>query len=175
MVFQKASPNEFDRIRAFYWALIDAMAADNDKIGWKKGIYPTDEFLRDSLERGTLYTLTHQQQLAACVIVNSDTNEGYAGVPWRVDCADSEVLIPHALAVSPALQGQGIGRAVVAQVQDLVRRAGKRAVRLDILGTNTAAERLYTGMGFQFVQAKPMFYEDTGWTEYKLSEWPCEP
>ena len=175
MVFQKASPNEFDRIRAFYWALIDAMAADNDKIGWKKGIYPTDEFLQDSLAKGTLYTLTHQQQLAACVIVNSDTNEGYAGVPWRVDCADSEVLIPHALAVSPALQGQGIGRAVVAQVQDLARRAGKRAVRLDILGTNTAAERLYTGMGFQFVQAKPMFYEDTGWTEYKLYEWPCEP
>ena len=175
MVFQKASPNEFDRIRAFYWALIDAMAADNDKIGWKKGIYPTDEFLQDSLAKGTLYTLTHQQQLAACVIVNSDTNEGYAGVPWRVDCADSEVLIPHALAVSPALQGQGIGREVVAQVQDLARRAGKRAVRLDILGTNVAAERLYTGMGFQFVQAKPMFYEDTGWTEYKLYEWPCEP
>lgn len=175
MVFQKASPNEFDRIRAFYWALIDAMAADNDKIGWKKGIYPTDEFLRDSLERGTLYTLTHRQQLAACVIVNNDTNEGYAGVPWRVDCADGDVLIPHALAVSPALQGQGIGRAVVAQVQDLARRTGKRAVRLDILGTNTAAERLYTGMGFQFVQAKTMFYEDTGWTEYKLYEWPCEP
>ncbi len=175
MVFQKASPNEFDRIRAFYWALIDAMAADNDKIGWKKGIYPTDDFLRDSLKKGTLYTLTHQQQLAACVIVNSDTNEGYAGVPWRMDCADSDVLIPHALAVSPALQGQGIGREVVAQVQALARCAGKRAVRLDILGTNTAAERLYAGMGFQFVQAKPMFYEDTGWTEYKLFEWLCQP
>lgn len=175
MVFQKANPNEFDRIRAFYWALIDAMAADNDKIGWKKGIYPTDDFLRDSLEKGTLYALTHQQQLAACVIVNSDTNEGYAGVPWRVDCADSDVLIPHALAVSPALQGQGIGRKVVAQVQALARRAGKRAVRLDILGTNAAAERLYTRMGFRFVQAKTMFYEDTGWTEYKLYEWPCQP
>lgn len=175
MVFQKASQDEFDRIRAFYWALIDAMAADNDKIGWKKGIYPTDDFLRDSLAKGTLYTLTHQQQLAACVIVNSDTNEGYAGVPWRVDCADGDVLIPHALAVSPALQGQGIGREVVAQVQDLARCAGKRAVRLDILGTNVAAERLYTGMGFQFVQTKTMFYEDTGWTEYKLYEWACEP
>lgn len=40
MVFQKANPNEFDRIRAFYWALIDAMAADNDKIGWKAGSTP---------------------------------------------------------------------------------------------------------------------------------------
>lgn len=38
MIFQKASQDEFDRIRTFYWALIDAMAADNDKIGWKKGI-----------------------------------------------------------------------------------------------------------------------------------------
>ena len=43
-------------------------------------------------------------------------------------------------------------------------------VRLDILGTNTAAERLYTGCGFRFVQAKDMFYEDTGWTEYKMYE-----
>ena len=51
MVFQKANSNEFDRIRAFYWTLIDAMAADNDKIGWKKGIYPTDDFLRDGLAK----------------------------------------------------------------------------------------------------------------------------
>ena len=60
-------------------------------------------------------------------------------------------------------------------MQALARRTGKQAVRLDILGTNRAAERLYTGMGFQFVQAKTLFYEDTGWTEYKLYEWPCEP
>ena len=38
----------------------------------------------------------------------------------------------------------------------------------DILSGNDAAERLYTRAGFQFVQAKPMFYEDTGWTEYKM-------
>ena len=46
----------------------------------------------------------------------------------------------------------------------------EKKVRLDILGTNTAAERLYTGCGFRFVQAKDMFYEDTGWTEYKMYE-----
>ena len=38
----------------------------------------------------------------------------------------------------------------------------------DILSGNDAAERLYTRAGFQFVQAKPMFYEDTGWTEHKM-------
>ena len=46
----------------------------------------------------------------------------------------------------------------------------EKAVRLDILGTNTTAEKLYTGCDFRFVQAKTMFYEDTGWTEYKMYE-----
>lgn len=45
-------------------------------------------------------------------------------------------------------------------------------MRLDILGTNAGAERLYTGMGFRFVQARTLFYEDTGWTEYRLFEYP---
>ena len=33
-----------------------------------------------------------------------------------------------------------------------------------------AAERLYAGCGFQFVEAKQMFYENTRWTEYKMYE-----
>ena len=66
------------------------------------------------------------------------------------------------------------------KIQELVNKNSKsnqshkngkeKKVRLDILGTNTAAERLYTGCGFRFVQAKDMFYEDTGWTEYKMYE-----
>ena len=47
---------------------------------------------------------------------------------------------------------------------------GKKAVRLDILGQNSVAEKLYTKSGIQFVQAKTMFYEDTGWTEFKMYE-----
>lgn len=32
------------------------------------------------------------------------------------------------------------------------------------------AEHLYTHCGFHFVEAKDMFYEDTGWTECKIFE-----
>lgn len=50
-------------------------------IGWKKGIYPTDEFLRESLLRGELFTLEEDGQLYACTVLNSESNEGYAGTP----------------------------------------------------------------------------------------------
>ncbi len=43
MIFQKADIGEFDLIKEFYWDLIDEMKEQNDKIGWKKGIYPTDD------------------------------------------------------------------------------------------------------------------------------------
>lgn len=133
MLFKKVNLEDFYRIRQFYWDLIDEMSDQNDKIGWKKGIYPTDSFLQESLDRG-------------------------------------EFFVPHALAVSPSGQGKGIGRYFMGEILKLAKAEKKKAVRLDILGTNTAAERLYKGCGFHFVQAKDMFYEDTGWTEYKMYE-----
>lgn len=83
MIFEKAKIEEFQNIKQFYWNLIDEMKDENDKIGWKKGIYPTDEFLIESLKKEQLFILKE---------------------------------------------------------------------------------------GNQFVQAKEMFYEDTGWTEYKIYE-----
>ena len=57
MIFQKAKIEEFENIKQFYWNLIDEMKDENDKIGWKKGIYPTDEFLIESLRKQQLFTL----------------------------------------------------------------------------------------------------------------------
>lgn len=48
MLFKKAQESDFRIIRDFYWNLIDEMEAENDKIGWKKGIYPTDSFLTEN-------------------------------------------------------------------------------------------------------------------------------
>ena len=53
---------------------------------------------------------------------------------------------------------------------ELAKAEDKRAIRLDVVGTYKPAERLYTRCGFRFVEAKDMFYEDTGWTEFKLFE-----
>ena len=165
---QAARTVEFTEIRSFYWNLIDQM--DTDKIGWKKGIYPTDAFLTESLQKGELYTLRENGVLCACVILNEEYNEGYNGLPWCISCKADEVWIPHALAVDPSIQGKGIGRRLMAEIRQVAKQKGKKVIRLDILGTNERAERLYTGVGFRFVAAKEMFYEDTGWTEYKMFE-----
>lgn len=165
-----ARAEEYESVRDFYWEVIDLMQGRSDTVGWKKGIYPADDFLRKSIVNGELYVLDGENGYTACVILNSAWNEGYEGCPWSVECGQDEVLVPHALAVYPKVQGRGIGKAVVQDIIETAKTKGMKCIRLDVLRGNTAAERLYTGMGFQFVQAKEMFYEDTGWAEFMMFE-----
>lgn len=170
MKLRKAENEEFESVRSFYWEVIDLMQGRENTVAWKKGVYPSDGFIEDSIRRGELYVLERAGVLCAAVIVNSAWNEGYEGLPWSIDCPAEDVLVPHALAVHPALHGQGIGRAVVKDVIGIAESLGKKTVRLDIIKGNTAAERLYTGAGFRYVGTNTMFYEDTGWTEFQMYE-----
>lgn len=99
--------------------------------------------MRSSLANGELYTLTNNDVLCACVILNCDCNEGYNDCPWSISCSRNEILIPHALAVNPKMQGKGIGKIVVKNILDIARAEHKKAVRLDVLGACKEAERLY--------------------------------
>ena len=169
-MFTQASLTDFERIRNFYWQLIEEMQDEADVIGWKKGIYPEDSFLRDSLARGNLYVLQEEERLIGAVIVNSEYNEGYEGISWSREWKDEEILVPHALAITPGEQGKGIGKILINDVIALARKKNKKAVRLDILGGNIAAARLYESVGFNFVEAKNMYYPDTGWARYEMYE-----
>ena len=173
MKFQKAKETDFYIIQKFYWDVIEDIHrknVNNENLGWEKGVYPSDDFIQSSLAKGEFYTLTEKDILYACVILNSEHNEGYDNCTWGIVCDPGEVLTPHALAVNPELQGKGVGKIVVKNVLNVARAENKRAVRLDVLGACKVAERLYTSCGFQFVEAKDMFYEDTGWTAYKMFE-----
>ena len=157
MLFSCAKTEEFDEIRNFYRSLIDAMGFRT--IGWRKGLYPSDGYLRLSLERRELFTLKDGAELLACVILNSSCNEGYMGIRRRLNCRDEEVLIPRALAlaVAPGHQGQGLGSCLVQEILRLARAQGKRTVRLDILNGNEPVEFLYRSSGFTFSVAETMY------------------
>lgn len=85
MTFKKAKTDEFLIIKNFYWNLIDVMIEENSKIGWKKGIYPIDAFIQNSLIKGELFTLKENGKLLSCVIINNCCNEGYKEVNWSFD------------------------------------------------------------------------------------------
>lgn len=106
MSIQKILPDEFADVKKFYSDLIDEMGDGNESIGWKKGVYPSDGYIAESIERGCMYKLEADGQIAAVAVADENCNGGYDGVKFMTECDTSEIWVFHALAVSPRFKGK---------------------------------------------------------------------
>ena len=168
MIFRKAEKEDFYKIRSLYWNLIDQEQDDPSFPHWKKGIHPSDEMIQASIDKGELYVLADGDEIAACVIANDEKVDGYADAPWQIN--SDEIIVLHVLAVNPGQRGKGLARRLVENVIELERKAGRKALRLDVIENNTTAEKLYQKLGFQYVQTKTLYYDVVGKMTFKLYE-----
>ncbi len=183
-----AQPHEFEEIMRFYYEMIDRMADVEFKPGWQRDIYPTRDFIRESIDRGEMYvgfvdrSLWHpaapigapgrapEVVMVCAMVINHETAEGYETVDWPVKASPEEVYVIHALGVHPDYQGMGYGKEAVLAAADICREKSSKAIRLDVLGNNLPAQKLYPSVGFQYVTTLKLFYEDTGLTDFLLYE-----
>ena len=168
MIFRKAAKEEFYKIRSLYWNLIDQEKDDPSFPRWKKGIHPSDEMIQNSIDREELYVLADGDEIVACVIANAEKVDAYSDAPWQID--SDEVIVLHVLAVHPDHRGKRLARKLVENVIEQERKAGKKALRLDVIENNTTAEKLYQKLGFQYIQAKTLYYNVVGEMTFKLYE-----
>ena len=171
MELRTANENEWKKVKAFYWQLIEQMDSALYKPGWKKGIYPTDEFLMDSIRNKELYVLLSESNHMASMILNHKCTDGYEKIHWNITATPQEITVVHALGVLPDYQGQGIAKLMVQAAIRTAKENGQKAVRLDVLSTNIPAQKLYSDMGFNYMDTIQLFYEDTGSTNYLLYEY----
>ncbi len=170
MTIQKAAPADTPAVIAFYDSVIDAMHGAEYKPGWQKDVYPTRADLTDYVNVGTVYMGVLDGAIAACMVVNSAHNPGYENIAWQVAATPEQLRIIHLLAVHPNHAGKGYGKQMVNHALTLARRAGCRAVRLDVLKGNAPANRLYESTGFSYKGTVQLYYEDTGWTDFLMYE-----
>ena len=171
LAIRAARADEFEAVRGFYHRLIDMMEGSEFHPRWEKGVYPSDAFMRSSIERGELYLGLLGGDIAAAMAINGEGAEGYGGAPWSVRAADGEFSVIHALGVLPSYHGRGFARELVAAAKGVARGLGHKALRLDVLNGNLPAVRLYESEGFRFVSRVALFYEDTGLTDFLLYEY----
>ncbi len=168
--FITISPEQFSEVQKFYWQLIDALAGARYRPAWEKGVYPSDALLMESLKCGNLIMLKQDGQYAAAMILNHETNEGYAGTQWGIEAEAEQIMVIHALGVLPALQGKGLAKQMVDFAIQIAEKERMKAIRLDVLDGNLPARKLYESKGFIYRRTARMFYEDTGWTDFHLFE-----
>ncbi|MBQ6504207.1 MAG: GNAT family N-acetyltransferase [Flexilinea sp.] len=157
-------------IRAFYHSLIDAIQGLPYLPGWEKDIYPAPDVLQTEIGEGNFYFLRDQDRIASGMVVNQKCNEEYRNAKWPEDLKQEQFMVIHMLGVHPDFSGIGFAKEMVRYALKIAKDAGMKAMRLDVLKGNVPAEKLYINLGFSYVDSIPMFYEDTGWTEFELYE-----
>lgn len=172
MNIRAAQRSEYDRIRLFYYSLIDDMAKLPYGAGWIKDVYPSREMIKSGLEAGEYYIAEDGGSIFGAMLVNHSCNESYKEFDWPTKAEDDEITVIHALGVHPKFMGKGIAKAMVSHVIKKAKEDGQKVIRLDVLKGNLPAEKLYSGLGFSYLHTLKMYYDDTGWTDYELYEYP---
>ena len=169
-IMRPASLDELENVMAFYNELIDSMRDAEFRPLWEKDVYPTRQFIYDSILNKNLYTAIIDSSIAGSMVMNHFCSDGYSKVKWNVAAGNSEIMIIHALAVSVNFQGKGIAKKMVKFAIDFCKENGMKAIRLDVLAPNKPAHKLYEKAGFVFMDKIQLFYEDTGLADFLLYE-----
>lgn len=172
MMIKKAKVDQFQAVRDFYYAVIDGISNSNDSLVWEKDIYPASDYLNDSIRNGELFIAEKDETIIAAMVLNHQFNDEYKKCSWPTKADDEEVIVIHILGVHPLYMGKGFAKKMVQFAIDYACENQQKVVRLDVLKGNHYAEILYSGMGFQYVHTLQMFYDDTGWADFLLYEYP---
>jgi len=135
---------DLDRVNA----IVRAAGRHLDDLGipqWDD-IYPGEAIVRTDVERGELWVIEADGDVAGLVSLNEDQSPEYRDVPWRFG---GKVLVVHRLAVDPARQRRGLAAALMTYAEQEAAAREYDAIRLDVFTRNPAATALYERRGYR--------------------------
>ena len=131
-MIRKATARDIAAVAAIYDAILTKEEQGPVTVGWLRGVYPTEQTARESLERGELYVMEEDGRIVAAAKINQE-----------------QVLVIHTLVVDPALQGKGYATAFVAYYEEMARAMNCPYLRMDTNSHNIPARTLYKRLGYE--------------------------
>ena len=148
---RKCLEEDIVAVGAFYDRVVEFLDAHVNYPKWQYKIYPNEDYVRQMTADGVQYLCEEDGKIIGAFVLNADPQGDYDKAPWSKDLPLGSYLVIHALAVEPTLHGKGTGTGVVRFCKDKARGEGYKAVRLDLVPTNTPASKLYEKNGFTYV------------------------
>lgn len=139
MDFKKATESDIEEICSLVKNAIAVM--DQDGIPQWDEIYPTKEDFLNDIRAQSLYKGIIDGQIAVIYALNKFQDEAYFSADWTYRGEDFCII--HRLCVNPEFQNRGVAKNTLAYIEQQLREAGIKAIRLDVFTLNPYALRLY--------------------------------
>jgi [ribosomal protein S18]-alanine N-acetyltransferase len=133
-----------------------AKPSDIDALIEIEAVFPTDRLDRRSFRRAL------RSPTIDVLVIESDAIAGYAMVHRR---GGAKVVRLTSLAVRPDSARCGLGRRLLAAMEERALRLGCERLRLEVRADNPRARRLYEAAGYRRFDIAEDYYEDgeTAW------------
>lgn len=143
--FETGLIEDIDEIAALAEAAKKVMQAEGN-IQWGDA-YPAREHFEADLKCGELIKAVDENNIIAGIAtMNVEQSEEYQTIVWG---SYEKAYVLHRLIVHPDYQNRKIGRKLTKYFEQRALDAGYAYLRLDAYSLNSAANRLYTGLGYQ--------------------------
>lgn len=80
----------------------------------------------------------------------------------------ADTVLLHSVVVDARYRGQGLGRCIVNQLEQIATEQGYQAVVLQVLADNAVARRFYLDCGYQEIWCSPRWVTMLNWSSYVL-------
>ncbi len=148
MLIRKAAYGDLDQISQIYAHIIALDKVKQLGIGWVADVYPTRATAAAALARADLYVGELNGMILGAAIINHTQLPEYAGGKWQIEAQPQKTLVIHTLVVEPAAAGKGVGKKIMAFYENMARRQGCMALRLDTNANNRNACQFYEKLGY---------------------------
>ena len=107
-------------------------------------IYPCMDDFKDDIKKETLYVASEDDKLAAIYVISEECDDEYRKCEWE----NENPCIIHRLCVSPDFQNNGVGKKILAHIENQLMDMDYDSVRLDVFTENPFALSLYDKNGY---------------------------
>lgn len=130
--------------------------------------YPDRSFFQEAIVHGQLFVLSDEGQISGVVVLDERQAPEWASVDWQGQ--DGAVLVIHAFAISPRVQGRGHGAALLEFCEDFAGTRNYTGIRLDAFSENTGALRFYERHGYAYRGEVRFAFKPEGHQQYHCYE-----
>ena len=109
--------------------------------------YPTREIFLADIAAGSLYAARIDGSMAGIIVLDEKQSPEYRDINWTDKAG--KVLVVHRLCVSPAFQGQGIGKKLMLFAENYALENKYSSIRLDAFAENYISVGLYESLQYQ--------------------------
>ncbi len=150
MKFKRCDMRDLARTAEFYDAVVWNLCQNVNYPKWIYGEYPSMKSTKAAIQKGEQFACMQGETIIGAYVLNTDPQGDYSSGKWTNDLKIGEYMVIHALAVSSAMTGKGIGKEIVEHCIEHARQQNFKAVRIDVVPENIPARRLYEKLGFAF-------------------------